>query len=138
MTTIPIHMIQSLTQVKTRLNLLINHWINDHDALKLSRKRAKMCNSLTGRWLNRCMLLHTMGLKVQLKESTSYISLLSLHNRYTLFMSMSVLGGGGGGLQNGKITGPNSCPPPSRQGKTFHAPPPFNEWKLFALPFHYG
>ena len=46
-------------------------------------------------------------------------------------------GEGGGGLQNGKITGPKLFapppPPPSRQGKTFHVPP-FKERKLFAPP----
>ena len=38
------------------------------------------------------------------------------------------------GAQNGKIMGPKLfAPPPSRQGKTFRAPP-FKEWKLFAPP----
>ena len=37
----------------------------------------------------------------------------------------SLITGTGGGLQNGKIEGPKLfAPPPSRQGKTFHAPPP--------------
>ena len=27
-------------------------------------------------------------------------------------------------------------PPPSGQGKTFRAPPPFKKWKLFAPPFN--
>ena len=40
--------------------------------------------------------------------------------------------GEGGGLQNGKIAGPKVFAPPSRQGQTFCAPPPFKEWKLFA------
>ena len=45
---------------------------------------------------------------------------------------------GRGGLQNGKIAGPKLfAPPPSRQGKTFLAPP-FIEWKLFAPPLQYG
>ena len=47
-------------------------------------------------------------------------------------------GGGGGGLQNGKIAGPKLfAPPPSRQGKTFRAPP-FKQWKLFVPPLQYG
>ena len=47
--------------------------------------------------------------------------------------------GEGGGLQNGKIVGPKlfAPPPPSRQGKTFHAPP-FKEWKLFVTPLQNG
>ena len=45
---------------------------------------------------------------------------------------------GRGGLQNGKIAGPKLfAPPPSRQGKTFCAPP-FKEWKLNAPPLQYG
>ena len=46
-----------------------------------------------------------------------------------------VQGGGGRGLQNGKIAGPKLLdPPPSRQGRTLCAPPPFKGWKLFAPP----
>ena len=47
--------------------------------------------------------------------------------------------GEGGGLQNGKIAGPKlfAPPPPSRQGKTFCAPP-FKKWKLFMPPLQYG
>ena len=45
---------------------------------------------------------------------------------------------GRGGLQNGKIAGPKLfAPPPSRQGKTFCAPP-FKEWELFVTPLQYG
>ena len=48
-----------------------------------------------------------------------------------------VINYGEGGLQNGKIAGPKLVPPPSRQGKTFCAPP-FKEWKLFPPPLQYG
>ena len=45
---------------------------------------------------------------------------------------------GRGGLKNGKIAGPKLfAPPPSRQGKTFRAPP-FKEWKLYAPPPPYN
>ena len=49
-----------------------------------------------------------------------------------------VINYGEGGLQNGNIAGLKLfAPPPSRQGKTFCAPP-FKGWKLFAPPHHYG
>ena len=55
-----------------------------------------------------------------------------------LFRDWSLITGRGG-LQNGKIAGPKlfAPPPPSRQGKTFRAPP-FKEWKLFVTPLQYG
>ena len=40
---------------------------------------------------------------------------------------------GGGGLQNGKITGPKLFAPPHDKVKLF-APSPFKEWKLVVPP----
>ena len=46
--------------------------------------------------------------------------------------------GEGGGYKMGKSRVRNFLrPPPSRQGKTFCAPP-FKEWKLFVPPLQYG
>ena len=41
---------------------------------------------------------------------------------------------GGGGLQNGKITGLKLVVLPSRYGKTYYVLP-FKGWKLFSPPF---
>ena len=46
-------------------------------------------------------------------------------------------GEGGGGYKMGKSRVRNFLRPPSRQGKTFCAPP-FKEWKLFVTPLQYG
>ena len=41
---------------------------------------------------------------------------------------------GMGGFQNGKISGLKLFAPPSRQGKTFHAPPPLQRVETFYAP----
>ena len=56
-----------------------------------------------------------------------------------MIRDLSIITGGGGGLQNGKIAGlklfARPPPPPhSRQGKTFRSPS-FKARKLFAAPF---
>ena len=48
-----------------------------------------------------------------------------------------VINYGEGGATKWENRGPETfCAHPSRQGKTFRAPPPFKEWKLYALPYN--
>ena len=58
--------------------------------------------------------------------------------QFPILRDWSLITGRGGGYKMGKSWVRNfPLPPPSRQGKTFRAPP-FKEWKLFAPPLQYG
>ena len=56
---------------------------------------------------------------------------------FFLLRDWSLIRGGGGATKWENRGSETFCATPSRQGKTFRAPP-FKEWKLYAPPLQYG